>query len=75
MQLVLTALPQSICGMTLLGYYPVEEMVEIDLRATLRYANLPTLLFIFSSALMILPSIKAFNELMISQQVLVAVCF
>ena len=63
--------------MTLLGYYPVEESIEFNLNgdSISSIKNLATLLFISSSALMALPSLKAFNELMISQQMLVAVCF
>lgn len=74
---MLTALPLSVCGITLLGYYPFEEIVEFDLNgdSVRSVKNLSTIIFICSSTLMILPSLKAFNELMISQQMLIAVCF
>jgi hypothetical protein len=74
-QLVLTSLPLAVCGVTLLGYYPFEETIDIDLDET-KYSetNLPTLVFLTGFSLLLFPSLKVFTSCSISQQMLIAVC-
>ena len=67
----------SICGTTLLGYYPRDEIFSVNFNKATPpdTANLGTMCFLAACSLMMLPSMGAYTYCTITQQMMIAVTF